>query len=91
MVRACNLAQGHAISLDLETAALKMSADLNRTEIPSSVSSKALLYESLKPSICKITKVHSTLSCNGKRVGFICFRKSNESTLYSFSFSSILG
>ncbi|AEC09060.1 hypothetical protein AT2G35075 [Arabidopsis thaliana] len=56
-----SLDAGHAISLDLETAALKMSADLNRTEIPSSVSSKALLYESLKPSIWWVSYAFANL------------------------------
>ncbi|KAL1200865.1 Serine/threonine-protein kinase TOR [Cardamine amara subsp. amara] len=101
--------KGDDISLDLENVIFKMSADFNRTEIPSSVSSKPLLYESIKPSIKTIseevigtvTKV-STQLCSALGKSWIsyaswCFRqatesfyKSNESTLHSFSFSSIL-
>ncbi|XP_020886986.1 serine/threonine-protein kinase SMG1 [Arabidopsis lyrata subsp. lyrata] len=101
--------KGDDISLDLENVVLKMSADFNRTEVPSSVSSKPLLYKSLKPSmkaiseemIGTVTKV-STQLCSAMGKSWIsyaswCFRqatesfyKSNESTLHSFSFSSIL-
>ncbi|KAG7583959.1 FATC domain [Arabidopsis suecica] len=101
--------KGDGISLDLENVVLKMSADFNRTEVPSSVSSKPLLYKSLKPSmkaiseemIGTVTKV-STQLCSAMGKSWIsyaswCFRqatesfyKSNESTLHSYSFSSIL-
>lgn len=101
--------KGVDISLDMENVVLKMSANFNRTEIPSSVSSKPLLYESLKPSIKAITEEMigtvtkvSTQLCSAMGKSWIsyaswCFRQatesffqSNESTLHSFSFSSIL-
>ncbi|CAH8389864.1 unnamed protein product [Eruca vesicaria subsp. sativa] len=82
---------GDAYSLGLEKVVFKMSADFNRTEIPSSVSSEPVLYESSKPSIKAIseemigtiTKV-STQLCSAMGKSWIsyaswCFRQATES------------
>lgn len=83
--------KGDASSLDLEKVVLKISADFNRTEIPSSVSSEPLVYESSQPSIKAIseemigtvTKV-STQLCSAMGKSWIsyaswCFRQATES------------
>lgn len=83
--------KGDASSLDLEKVVFKISADFNRTEIPSSVSSEPLVYESSKPSIKAIseemigtvTKV-STQLCSAMGKSWIsyaswCFRQATES------------
>lgn len=83
--------KGDASSVDLEKVVFKISADFNRTEIPSSVSSEPLLYESSKPSIKAIseemigtvTKV-STQLCSAMGKSWIsyaswCFRQATES------------
>ncbi|CAN8270818.1 unnamed protein product [Cochlearia groenlandica] len=79
------------ISLDLENVVLKMSGDFNSAEIPSSASSKPLLYEGLGPGkkaineemIGTVTKV-STQLCSAMGKSWIsyaswCFRQATES------------